>query len=464
MSSPNNTIISHPGQFIVDISGNVWSIVDGQVAVNGVSDPTTRNVIEMAYEGGVVWQKNSDNLWWSKTAPGDSWGPPDGTSVDPIPNQLASANNSIVTLLGGAATGSITDASGNAWSISGGKVTLNGIADGTTANVIELAYVNGRIWQENSNHLWWSKAKPSDGWSSGDGTTVNPVRNVTRIWDGSYASFTAAGHWSPNGVPQSGDTAEIASGNVSVAPGSASGVNFLLHGGGVGFTSAGAYGIGTLNGSGMVQLGYPQQHVTVTTTGVSLSGGSLYVGEFLGTNSLLAIHGNTSLRDGATFTVALSGTASLPRGALENDGTMAVTASSLSVGSLTGHGTVVAKAHSTLNLAAASAGETIQLQSAHLYVGGLPAQGSTAMQFLAPVTNFGATSAITLINTVATTEVFARSSPTAGELFLYNGTQLVADMHISGQAHIYASTNTTGAPSVTLTSYDTGHSLPLASS
>lgn len=462
MSSPNNTIISLPGQSIVDNSGNVWSIINGQVAVNGFADVSTGNVIEMAYENGVVWQKNSDNLWWGKTSPGASWVPPEGTSVDPIPNQQASANDTIVTLLSGAATGSITDASGNGWSISGGQVTLNGVADATTGNVIEVAYVNGRIWQENSNHLWWSKAKPSDGWSSGDGTPVNPVRNVTRVWDGSYGSFTAAGHWSPNGIPQAGDTAVISGGDVSVASGSASGVNFLLKGGEVAFTSAGSYGIGTLKGSGMMQLGYPQQTVTVATTGVSMSGGSLYVGEFVGTGSMLAIHGNSTLSNGASLTVQLNGTASLPRGTLENDGTMTVNGSTLSVGTLTGHGTVVAKANSTLNVTAADASETIQLQSAHLNVGGLPVQGSTAMQFLASVTNFGATSAITLNNTIATSDVFAKSSPTAGELFLYNGTQLVADMHVSGQAQIYASYNPSGsAPSVTLTAYDTGHSLPL---
>ncbi|MEA2739969.1 MAG: hypothetical protein QOH05_3276, partial [Acetobacteraceae bacterium] len=159
MASPNNTVISIPGQSIVDTQGNTWTIVDGRVAVNGVVDPTTGSVTEIAYENGLIWQKNTDNLWWSKTSATAAWAPPYGTSVDPIPNQVASANDTIVTVVTTGAIGSITDASGNLWSISTSKVTLNGVADPSTANVIELAYVNGKIWQENSAGLWWSKGK-----------------------------------------------------------------------------------------------------------------------------------------------------------------------------------------------------------------------------------------------------------------------------------------------------------------
>jgi hypothetical protein len=459
MSSINNTVISLPGQTITDVNGNVWSIIGGQVAVNGIIDGSTSNVSEMAYENGLIWQKNSDNLWWGKAAPSDAWGPPAGTSVDPIPNQHASAAGTIVTVLAGVASGGITDASGNVWSIAGGQVTLNGVADQTTANVVELAYSGGRIYQENSAHLWWSKAKPSDDWTGG--TAASPVHGVTRVWNGATAAFATPLDWSPNGVPQAGDTAKVASGAVVLAAGDAAGVNFLLQGGEVDFRAAGSYSIGTLRGPGVATLGFPTQTALVTTTGISLSGGLLSVREFASSSSTLIVHGNSTLSAGADLDVHLVGTGSLPGGPLENDGTMTVNGATLAAGTLSGQGTIVAIGNSTLSLLGASTSETIKLQSAHLSIGdGAPV--STALQFLAPITAFGATSAITLENTQATSEVFNHTSPTAGELFLYNGTTLVADLHISGQAQIYAADSAAGAPpSVTLTAFDTGHSLPI---
>ena len=92
--------------------------------------------------------------------------PPPSTSATPSPD------NTVITASGG---GSITDASGNAWSIVGGQVAVNGTPDTSTANVIELAYEKGLVWQENSSDLWWSKSSPSDTWSPGPGTSTSPV-------------------------------------------------------------------------------------------------------------------------------------------------------------------------------------------------------------------------------------------------------------------------------------------------
>src|SRR6185312_7999395 len=70
----------------------------------------------------------------------------------------------------------ITDAAGNAWTItSGGQVAVNGVADTTTAGVKELAYVNGTIWQENTNNLWWGETAPNSGWSPAAGTSASPL-------------------------------------------------------------------------------------------------------------------------------------------------------------------------------------------------------------------------------------------------------------------------------------------------
>jgi hypothetical protein len=78
-------------------------------------------------------------------------------------------------VLAGAQAG-ITDASGNVWTItSGGQAAVNGAADSTTANVAELAYVNGEVWQENTNHLWWGKTSPAASWSPSAGTSTSPL-------------------------------------------------------------------------------------------------------------------------------------------------------------------------------------------------------------------------------------------------------------------------------------------------
>lgn len=78
-------------------------------------------------------------------------------------------------------TAVITDATFNEWGISpGGQVTLNGIADTTTSNVIELAYVYNpvhTIWQENNSGFWFSKTNPASTWSTG--TSVSPLTPVT---------------------------------------------------------------------------------------------------------------------------------------------------------------------------------------------------------------------------------------------------------------------------------------------
>lgn len=92
MVSANNTVLtgsSTGGAFphsITDAAGNVWTItLGGQVAVNGVVDPTTARVTALAYENGVIWQENADQLWWSKTNPSARWSPTYGTSRSPIP-------------------------------------------------------------------------------------------------------------------------------------------------------------------------------------------------------------------------------------------------------------------------------------------------------------------------------------------------------------------------------------------
>ena len=95
------------------------------------------------------------------------------TAPTPPPTRCTpSPNNTVVT---GTAS-AITDASGNKWTItSGGQVAINGTADTTTSGVIELAYVNGTIWQENSSKLWWGETQPNASWAPSAGTATSPL-------------------------------------------------------------------------------------------------------------------------------------------------------------------------------------------------------------------------------------------------------------------------------------------------
>ena len=158
--------------FIKDTNGNVWSIDNGKVNVNEFDDPITARVVALAYVNGQIWQENADKLWWSKTLPTDSWSPNFGTPAAPeqVPLQ-ASPDNATVT------TGSqaIVDASQDTWSIVNGQVDVNGTIDTTTANVVELSLVGGKVWQENSNQFWWSKTSPTAPWSPDGGTSTSPL-------------------------------------------------------------------------------------------------------------------------------------------------------------------------------------------------------------------------------------------------------------------------------------------------
>lgn len=82
--SPDNTVVTTAGQTILTKRGDAWSItLDRRIAVNGLVDGSTRNVIKIAYEGGLVWQLNTAGDWYSKAWVGDPWAGP--TKASPIP-------------------------------------------------------------------------------------------------------------------------------------------------------------------------------------------------------------------------------------------------------------------------------------------------------------------------------------------------------------------------------------------
>jgi predicted esterase len=97
-----------------------------------------------------------------------------GTTTPATQTAVTPSANDTTVMAGSAAA--ITDAAGNKWTITSGKqVAVNGTADTTTSNVAELAYVNGKIWEENAAKLWQGKSSPSAAWSTASSTSPLPA-------------------------------------------------------------------------------------------------------------------------------------------------------------------------------------------------------------------------------------------------------------------------------------------------
>jgi hypothetical protein len=147
---------------MTDAGGNVWTITNGVVDVNGAAAGYSKNVTELAAVNGNVYQENSAGNWWEWS--GNTWGTGPGTATSPLP-ATASANDTVGSTL--------TDGAGNAWTISNGIVDENGTAAGYSANVTQLAYANGDVYQQNAAGNWWEWS--NNTWGTGPGTATSPV-------------------------------------------------------------------------------------------------------------------------------------------------------------------------------------------------------------------------------------------------------------------------------------------------
>jgi hypothetical protein len=183
--SANDSIITPNGGGITDSAGNYFNITtSGTVDMNNAPLGYTANVIEGAYVNGNFWQENSSGLWWEYTGnPSAPWTGL-GSSVSPLPT---SPSGTVVTPGNG---GFITDSKGDTFTLtSAGTVDMNNQPLGYTANVIEVAYVNGHVWQENSSGLWWEyQGNPSSPWT-GLGTSANPLPH-TLYWNGGNGAIS----------------------------------------------------------------------------------------------------------------------------------------------------------------------------------------------------------------------------------------------------------------------------------
>jgi hypothetical protein len=223
VTSPNDTVVTGIGGSVTDASGNVWAIdKNGQIIVDGKVDYSTANVDELAYYYGVVWQKNANNQWYSKASPSAAWVYwPNAAAPAVIPG--VSANDATIEAGG---TSTLVDANGNVWGLTkasgteGYQVTVDGAIDQTTANVIQMAIVNGTIWQENTAGLWYSKTTPASTWSSA--TTIDPLTGsaepISLRWVGGGNNLASnPADWSPAVAPKAGDTLTMGSGTIDVS-------------------------------------------------------------------------------------------------------------------------------------------------------------------------------------------------------------------------------------------------------
>jgi hypothetical protein len=99
--SSDGTTITGPGTSIIDMLHRAMSLVhaavaaDGlQVAINGVADTRTRNVVEGYAKAGVFYQKSSSGGWWLLDADGN-WptaSDPTGGTIPPVIPPVTSNN------------------------------------------------------------------------------------------------------------------------------------------------------------------------------------------------------------------------------------------------------------------------------------------------------------------------------------------------------------------------------------
>lgn len=170
LATSGTKVVTEGGGAIIDASGTRWMIVDGRVVMDGLPDQTTRNVIELAYYDGKIWQKNDQWLWRSKASRNADWAPAGGQNTRP-PLPVTPNNRSV-----GSGTGSIVTATPWSWdwAIANGKVVIDGVVDESTKDVVQLAYSRGKVWQKNAAGLWWSKASMMDTWLPAGGTATAP--------------------------------------------------------------------------------------------------------------------------------------------------------------------------------------------------------------------------------------------------------------------------------------------------
>lgn len=153
---------------------NSWALVSGVVYENGVKAGFTQNVAMLLFYNSNIYQENTSNLWWIWQ--GGTWiGSKDPWVVTPPPPVTPSADK---TLMPPAA--SIVDSSKIVWTVAGGIISRNGVADTTTINVTLVLYFGGVVYQENASGGFWS-------WTNGSWVQSTDPRGITPPVGGQFS-------------------------------------------------------------------------------------------------------------------------------------------------------------------------------------------------------------------------------------------------------------------------------------
>jgi hypothetical protein len=162
-----------PNNALVDASGNTWTLVassteGNQIAEDGTVNPITANVTVLLYDNGQIYQKNAAGTWYvASSSSSIGWvagTPPTSASGTTLPSAQ-----------------SIIDSSGNIWTLvasstEGNQIAENGTVNPITANVTELLYDNGNVYQVNTAGTWYEASSSSSiGWI----TVTNPETSAT---------------------------------------------------------------------------------------------------------------------------------------------------------------------------------------------------------------------------------------------------------------------------------------------
>jgi hypothetical protein len=232
------------GGTLTDSSGNKWTLTSaGVVDENGTAIPGGSGTSAVAIVSDVIYgQDSASKSWYTYSPTNQTWTSSAAPVLTPTPTPTASPNDTVVKL---GSTAAIVDAGNNKWTITaGGRVAVNGSADTTTANVTELTYVNGTIWQENASDLWWSKTSPTASWAPGSGTATSPLPNSVTIaatqtsatvgWDKVSVNATSGNHLVFIGG--TGDTVNLSGGTNTITD-TGSGNTYVIPAAGKGYDS-----------------------------------------------------------------------------------------------------------------------------------------------------------------------------------------------------------------------------------
>lgn len=144
-ASPSGTFVTTADAFITDSGGGSWMLANspgnGLVIEKNGMQTVSANVILLTYIHGRVYQENKSLGWWY-------W---NGRGWEDTTNPLTSSSSG--TSIPSASY--IVDGNKDVWTVSNGIILKNGLMAGYSANVIELYYLNGTVYQENNALGWW---------------------------------------------------------------------------------------------------------------------------------------------------------------------------------------------------------------------------------------------------------------------------------------------------------------------